>query len=146
MADEQDYTIGFQKPPKHTRFAKGKSGNPLGRPKGSHNAATDFDKACRERIRVTINGKTSYLTKHEAAQTQLMNKAAAGDLRAMQLVLNWFTWRMHFAEQSVPTIPLHERDKFVRANMLDRIRKSEPAPMVTEPDLTLPEAETEEQK
>jgi hypothetical protein len=146
MADDQDYTIGFQKPPKHTRFVKGKSGNPMGRPKGSYNAATVFDKACRERIRVTINGKTSYLTKHEAAQTQLMNKAAAGDLKAMQLLLNWFTWRLHSAEQSVPTIPLHERDKFVLANMLDRIRKSEPAPLATEPDLPLPEGDPEEQK
>jgi hypothetical protein len=54
MADDNDYTIGFQKPPKNTRFAKGQSGNPLGRPKGSHNATTVFDKACRERIRVTI--------------------------------------------------------------------------------------------
>jgi hypothetical protein len=75
-----------------------------------------------------------------------MNKAAAGDLRAMQLLLNWFTWRLHSAEQSVPTIPLHERDKFVLANMLDRIRKSEPAPLATEPDLPLPEGDPEEQK
>jgi hypothetical protein len=146
MIDDTDYTVGFQNPPKHTRFAKGKSGNPLGRPKGSHNATTVFDKACRERIRVTINGKLSYLTKYEAALMQLMNKAAAGDLRAMQLVLNWFTWRLNSAEQNVPAIPLHERDKFVLANMLDRIRKSEPAPLATEPGPTLTEGETEDQK
>ena len=146
MADEQDYTIGFQKPPKHTRFVKGKSGNPLGRPKGSHNATTVFDQACRERIRVTINGKISYLSKYKAAQTQLLNKAAGGDLRAMQLVLNWFTWRLNSAEPNVPTIPLHERDKFVLANMLDRIRKTAPAPLATEPGPTLPEGETEDQK
>jgi hypothetical protein len=77
---------------------------------------------------------------------QLMNKAAAGDLRAMQLVLNWFTWRLNSAEESVPSIPLHERDKFVLANILDRIRKSEPAPLATEPDLPLPEGDPEEQK
>ena len=146
MPDEQDYTIGFQKPPKHTRFAKGKSGNPLGRPKGSHNATTVFDKACRERIRVTINGEVRYFTKYEAALMQLMNKAAAGDLRAMQLVLNWFTWRLHSAEASVPTIPLHERDKFVLANMLDRIRNSEPVPLTTAPSPTVPEGASEDQK
>jgi hypothetical protein len=143
MADDKDYTIGFQKPPKNTRFVKGKSGNPMGRPKGSQNATTILDKVCRERIRVTTNGKVRYLSKYEAAMLQLMNKAASGDLRALQLLLSWFTWRMHSEQESVPTISPHESDKFVMASIVDRIRRSELTPLTTEPDLSLFEGDPE---
>jgi hypothetical protein len=131
--------VGFRKPPKQTRFVKGRSGNPQGRPKGSQNAATVLDKACRERVRVTINGKTRRLTKFEAAMLQLLNKAASGDLRAMQLLLGWLTWRMHSEQESVPTISPQESDKFVMESIAARFRSSEPAPLATEPDLPLPE-------
>ena len=36
MADD-DYDVGYKKPPKTKQFKKGKSGNPGGRPKGSKN-------------------------------------------------------------------------------------------------------------
>lgn len=31
---KKTYSVGYQKTPEHTRFKKGKSGNPKGRPKG----------------------------------------------------------------------------------------------------------------
>ena len=36
--------VGYGKPPKNTRFTKGVSGNPHGRPKGSRNVAAVFAK------------------------------------------------------------------------------------------------------
>jgi len=72
---EDAYIVGFRKPPKHTRFTKGKSGNPNGRPKGSQNLATVLDKACRQRIRITTNGVPRYVSKFEATMLQLNSGA-----------------------------------------------------------------------
>jgi hypothetical protein len=33
--EERDYEVGYSKPPQHTRFVKGQSGNPRGRPSGA---------------------------------------------------------------------------------------------------------------
>jgi hypothetical protein len=37
---DEDYSIGYGKPPKANQFAKSTSGNPKSRPKGSKNLAT----------------------------------------------------------------------------------------------------------
>ena len=43
-----EHTVGYRKPPMHSRFKKGKSGNPNGRPKGTVNFATVLLKTLRE--------------------------------------------------------------------------------------------------
>jgi hypothetical protein len=139
VADDPNYPVGFRKPPKNTRFVKGKSGNPMGRPKGSQNATAIIDRACRERIRGTTNGRVRHLSKLEAAMLQLLNKAASGDLRATQQLFSWLTWRMNSEQESVPTISPQESDKLVTESIVDRIRNSEPAPLATEADVPLPE-------
>jgi hypothetical protein len=76
--------IGYCKPPQHGRFKKGKSGNPLGRPRGRPNLATVLERALREKVVINENGKRETITKLEAAIKQLVNKAANGDLQALR--------------------------------------------------------------
>jgi len=76
-------SVGFRRPPESTRFKKGVSGNPKGRPKGSLNVATAFMKALREKVVINEHGQRKTVTKLEAALKQLVNKAAGGDLRAI---------------------------------------------------------------
>jgi hypothetical protein len=38
------YSVGYGRPPKHTRFKPGRSGNPKGRPRGSRNLSTEMQK------------------------------------------------------------------------------------------------------
>ncbi|HTV56705.1 MAG TPA: DUF5681 domain-containing protein, partial [Terriglobia bacterium] len=76
-------SVGYGKPPENTRFKKGVSGNPKGRPKGSLNVANAFAKALREKVVIVEHGQRKSVTKFEAALKQLVNKAASGDLRAL---------------------------------------------------------------
>jgi hypothetical protein len=87
MDDEtrfSEYEVGFGKPPAVTRFKKGRSGNPKGRPKGTLNMATVLARTLREKVVINENGQRKIITKLEAAVKQLVNKAASGDLRALR--------------------------------------------------------------
>jgi hypothetical protein len=79
--------VGFRRPPEATRFQKGVSGNPRGRPRGSLNVATAFAKALREKVVINEHGKRKTVTKLEAAMKQVVNKGASGDLRAVVQVV-----------------------------------------------------------
>jgi Family of unknown function (DUF5681) len=83
-----NYEVGYGRPPQRTRFQEGQSGNPKGRPGGSRNATTILNEALHERVVVTENGRRKSATKLEVIFKQLVNKAAQGDHRATQLLLN----------------------------------------------------------
>jgi hypothetical protein len=78
--------VGYRNPPKVTRFKPGQSGNPKGRPKGSLNMATVLERTLREKVIIIEGGKQRTINKLEAAVTQLTDKAASGDLKALQLL------------------------------------------------------------
>ena len=44
-APTPDYAVGYGKPPLHTRFRKGRSGNPRGRPKRATDLASLLSRA-----------------------------------------------------------------------------------------------------
>jgi len=86
--NRSDYEIGFGRPPKATQFKKGTSGNKKGRPKGTKNIATLFHEAMHQRVAISENGQRRTITKIQAALTQLANKAATGDPKAIQASIN----------------------------------------------------------
>jgi uncharacterized protein DUF5681 len=78
--------VGYCNPPAYARFKKGQSGNPQGRPKGTLNIATVLERTLREKVVINENGRRKTVTKLEAAIKQLTNKAASGELKALQLL------------------------------------------------------------
>ena len=86
--DRGDYQVGYGKPPRHTQFAKGQSGNPRGRPLASKSLATLVSEALNERVIVAEDGGRRKITKGEAIVTQIVNKAAKADWRAIKILLD----------------------------------------------------------
>lgn len=98
MPDDNDYEVGYAKPPRGTRFKKGRSGNPRGRPKGALNIDSVLDRALQEKIFVNENGRRRRITKKQGAVIQLVNRALAGEPKATQLL-----WQqMRHAEEKLP--------------------------------------------
>ncbi len=84
---DPDYEVGYRKPPRHSRFEKGKSGNPAGRAPGAPNARTLIEKEGAEPIAITEGGVQKVITKREAACKALYAKAMKGDVRAFRILL-----------------------------------------------------------
>jgi Family of unknown function (DUF5681) len=82
-----DYEVGYGKPPLHTRFKKGQSGNPRGRPPGAKNLSTLLTEALNEPVVIAENGGRKRISKREAMIKQLVNKSAKGDWRAVKILL-----------------------------------------------------------
>ena len=87
MSEDNEYNVGYGRPPKGSQFQKGKSGNSSGRPKQDPGIAAVFRKVSKQKV--TANGPNGQrsMTKLEASVTQLVNKATAGDLKAMKVLL-----------------------------------------------------------
>ena len=108
-----DDEVGYGKPPQQTQFKKGRSGNPRGRPKGSKNLATALAEIISEKVIITENGRRRPITKLDAAAKQLANRAAAGDLKAIQqliLLAQWVEGRTEALEAPVETLTQADRE------------------------------------
>jgi hypothetical protein len=84
---EGNYDVGYRKPPHHSRFKRGQSGNPKGRPRESKNWDTLIDKELNARVAVHKDGRRKKISKREAIATQIVNQAVSGNLRfALELL------------------------------------------------------------
>jgi hypothetical protein len=86
MADDgKDEAVGYKRPPPHTRFRPGHSGNPSGRPKRK----PTFRMALQEELAATMPGKDPQRagSKLQALVKTLVDTAIAGDARAQSLLI-----------------------------------------------------------
>jgi Family of unknown function (DUF5681) len=115
--------VGYGRPPESTRFKKGQSGNPHGRPKGSLDMRTVLMRTLREKVTITENGKQKTVTKMEVVIKRLVNKAASGDLRASHELLT--LTRVAEAEMNpdeTPAPEIGDLDRQVMQGILKRIQ------------------------
>jgi hypothetical protein len=83
----KDYTVGYKKPPEHSRFRPGQSGNPAGRKKGVRNLASDVKRTLNVPVKVNEGGRSRKVSTQAGILMVLREKALKGDARALDRLL-----------------------------------------------------------
>jgi len=76
------YNVGYCRPPEHSRFKPGQSGNRRGRPKGACNIETEIREELLSTINVKENGRRKKMSSIRALIRRLKEKGFAGDVRS----------------------------------------------------------------
>jgi Family of unknown function (DUF5681) len=89
MSEQEHDIIGYKKPPRHTRFRPGVSGNPKGRPKRPRNFKEDLAKELARIVMVVENGTRRKLSTQRALIRRLVALGLEGDRVASQSLLSF---------------------------------------------------------
>jgi hypothetical protein len=84
--DVEETNVGYRKPPRTTRFAKGQSGNRAGRPRGRHREAP-YQAVLGQMVKIREGGAERHVTAAEAFLLQLTKRALEGDHAAARASL-----------------------------------------------------------
>ena len=88
MADN-DYGVGYRKPPKEHQFKKGQSGNPGGRPKWSKRIEDIVIENLNMRIPMQVNGKKTTATAYDVIiKSQIKKAIEERDTKAAKFLLD----------------------------------------------------------
>lgn len=119
---DNGYEVGFGKPPKESRFKKGQSGNPKGRPKGSRNFATDVKDVLASQVAVKEGERKTMVSTQKAALKRLKEKALNGDARALDRLLALAQTHMTDSELGSNAQPMTVTDREILARYVERQR------------------------
>jgi len=85
----KDDKVGYGRPPLHTRFKEGQSGNPKGRPRKRLNLIAEIQAELSESVTMTIKGRPVKVSKLRALLRASCANALKGDRHALETLLTW---------------------------------------------------------
>jgi hypothetical protein len=125
MSDD-DYAVGYRRPPLHSRFQPGQSGNPSGNKRGVRSLKQDLQQELIETVTVRENGKQLKLSKQQLVVKALVSKAAKGDTRAIAKLIDVVSSVFGLApEDHNAAGPLSQDDEAVMAAAIARAAERE---------------------
>lgn len=125
QSDDRDYEVGYGRTPEHSRYKPGESGNAKGRPKKSRNRLKILAEELSQTVVITENGARKKVSKAEVILRQLVNKSAAGDLRALSgLLPQWASLDEKEGETGTARPALSEAESAVLENIASRMRQA----------------------
>jgi hypothetical protein len=91
MADgnDDDYQVGYGRPPRKHQFQPGQSGNPRGRKRGARGVKAQLREQLNEMVEISQNGRTRKVPIKIVVLKSLIAKAAKGDWRAADRVVQY---------------------------------------------------------
>jgi hypothetical protein len=137
--DDYDDKVGYGRPPRHSRFKPGQSGNPRGRPRGARNLKTEIEEEMNERITLRENGRELKVSKRRAIIKAMVGKTLKGDVRAANTLISTMLRLTESSEAIVEPDDLSAEDEAIIARFRERTSEiagcetEDPAPPATEP-------------
>lgn len=116
-----DYEVGYCRPPAQYRFARGKSGNRAGRPKGTKNLKTDLLEEMQEQILVREGSREKKISKQRAMLKSVAAQAIKGNTRATSVVLGLLYRLTHADGNNEPTVDLSDEDLAIIEGFTKRV-------------------------
>lgn len=118
MSNKDDYEVGYKKPPAHTRFKSGHSGNPKGRKKGGANLKTDLELELARIIAIREGDREIRMPAQRALLRSLMVHALRGNKHAVSALLGLMARLTDFDEDVAHTPgPLSPEDDEILKNL-----------------------------
>jgi len=124
--------IGYKRPPRHSRFRAGQSGNPRGRQKGVRNLGSDVKRTLEVPVRLNDQGRARRVSTQEAALLRLREKALNGDARSIVQILELAKiFNNSTAVESVGDVALAAEDQAILDAYAEEVRSRPPSGPVT---------------
>ena len=95
------HKVGYGRPPKHSQFRPGQSGNPSGRPKKRHTLTSFVGQILNEKLSIVENGEEKRVSKLEALARSMIAKAIKGEGKAMGQLLSLLSQSDELQQQLV---------------------------------------------
>lgn len=122
-APPAEYPVGYKKPPVHTRFQKGASGNPRGRPRDAKSLKTIVRETMTAKVPVRTAAGEMKMSRMEAVLHKTVELAMKGNPRALAHLISLYGTAV---PEQVTQTPAHGVEDFTATDlaMIEALRAS----------------------